>query len=108
MNVTFTQDRDWAIESPVHVVEGSTITFACTYWGAVTSPSAVAYRNNTPVTTVVFPTNTPSSSGSVTTLSPATGFVGDAKYVVAVTGTVGGDVPVKKIEVVVGKDEGEQ
>jgi len=108
MNLTFTQDRDWAIESPVNLVEGSTVTFACTFWGAVTSPGAAVYRRNATVTATVMPSGSHSASGSVATLKPLTALVGDAKYVIAVTGTVGGDVFVKKIEIAVGKDEGEQ
>lgn len=108
MNFTFTQDRDWAVESPVNIVEGSTVTFACTYWGAVTSPTAKVYRRNADVTATVMPSGSHSASGSVATLKPLTALVGDANYVISVTGTVGGDVFVKKIEVVVGKDEGEQ
>ena len=108
MNVTFTEERPFAVESPVYVVEGSTITFGCTFWGAVTSPAAAAYRKKTTVTSTVFPTNSPSASGSVVTLSPATGFVGGANYIIAVTGTVSGDVFVKKIEVICSKDEQER
>ena len=108
MNITFTEKRPFAVESPIKTVEGASLTFACTYWGTVSTPSAAAYRNNATVTTTVFPTNSPSASGSVVTLSPATGLVGNARYIIAVTATVGGDVHVKKLELIVGKDEAEQ
>jgi hypothetical protein len=108
MNVNFAQDKDWARESPVNVVEGSTVTFACTYWGAVTSPTAAVYRNNATVTSTVMPSGSHTASGAVATLKPATGLVGGARYVIAVTGTVAGDIHVKKIELIVSKDEGEQ
>ena len=105
MNITFTQDRIFAVESPIKVVEGSTITFACTFWGTASSPSAVAYRKLKTVTTTVFPTNSPTASGAVVTLSPATGFVGGADYIIDVTATVASDVWVKKIKLICSKDE---
>jgi len=108
MDLNFVEDRPFAIESPVDVVEGSSITFACTGWGAVSSPSAVAYRKKTTVTSTVFPTNSPSASGSVITLSPATGLVGGANYIIAVTFTLLGDVFVRKIELICSKDEAER
>lgn len=106
MNVTFTQDREWAVQSPIKLVEGSTVTIACTFsWGAVTSPNAAVYRNKATVTSTVMPSGSHTASGSVATLKPLTALVGGANYVIAVTGTVGGDVHVKKIEVIVSKDE---
>lgn len=108
MNVTFLEDKTFAVESPVYVVEGESLTFSCTAWGAVSSPSAVAYRKKTTVTSTVFPTNSPSASGSVVTLSPATGFVGGANYIIAVTFTLSGDTFVRKIELVASKDEQER
>ena len=108
MNVNFIQDQVFAIESPLHAVEGSTLTLTCTYWGAVTSPTAAVYRNGTAVTSTVMPSGSHTASGSVATLKPLTALVGGAKYVIAVTGTVSGDVWIKKIEMTVGRDEDEQ
>ena len=107
MNLTFTQPKIYAVQSPVKIVEGSTITFACGYWGTASTPSAAAYRKGKTVTTTVFPTNTPSASGAVVTLSPATGFSGGADYIIVVTATVSGDVWKKKIKLIVAKDENE-
>ena len=108
MNVNFQLNEVFAVESPIRVVEGATVTFTCTYWGAVTSPSAKVYRNGTEVTSTVMPSGSTSVSGSVATLKPLTALVGGARYVVAVTGTVGGDIFVKKVEVICGRDEDEQ
>ena len=106
--ITFTEKKEWAVESPIRVIEGSSLTLACTFWGAVTSPSAAVYRNRQAVTSAVMPSGSHSASGSVATLKPLTALVGGARYVVAVTGTVAGDTWIKKVEVLVGKDEDEQ
>ena len=99
----------WVIESPIDAVEGESLTFTITYEGATTasSPTAVAYRNKTSDTSIVFPTNTPTGSGNVVTLSPLTGLV-HGKYVVAVTATVDSQTQVRKFMVRVGRDEDEQ
>ena len=107
-SITFTEKRAWAVESPIRVIEGSTVTLACTFWGAVTSPNAAVYRGRTPYTATVMPSGSHSASGAIVTLKPLTALVGGNRYVVAVTGTVSGDVWVKKLEVIVGKDEDEQ
>jgi len=108
MNVTFSEDKEWAIESPINIVEGSTITLACTFWGSVTSPSATVYRKKTNVTSTVMPSGSHTVSGSIATLKPLTALVGGASYIIAVQGTVSGDVWIKKIEAVVSKDEAER
>ena len=99
----------WLIESPIDAIEGESLTFTITYEGATTcsSPTALAYRNKTSVTATVFPTNTPTASGNVVTLSPLTGML-HGNYVVAVTATVDGNVQVRKFQVRVGRDEDEQ
>ena len=107
-SITMTEKRAWAVESPIKVIEGSSVTLSCTFWGAVTSPSAIVYRNRANVTATVMPAGSASASGSVATLKPLTALVGGARYVVSVTGTVSGDVWVKKIEIICGKDEDEQ
>jgi len=104
-NVNFTKDRVWAVESPLEFVEGSTVTLSCTYWSSVSSPAATVYRNKANVTSTVMPSGTATASGSVSTLKPLTALVGGAEYVVAVTGTVSGDVWIKKIEIICSKDE---
>lgn len=110
MNVTFIEDKNHAVGSPIEVVEGSSITLSCTFWDDASSPSAKASKNNQDITATVFPTNTPTASGNVVTLSPATGLVGasaGAKYVIAVTAVVDGDTVVKQVELIVSKDETE-
>lgn len=108
MNVTFTEERECAIESPIKLVEGSTVTLACKFWGSVTSPNAAVYRKKAPYTSTCMPSGSHSASGSVATLKPLTALVGSVSYIVAVTGTVSGDIYVKKIEVIVSKDEQER
>lgn len=108
MNITFQSDKVWAVESPVRLVEGETVTFACTFWGDVTIVSCLVYRNNTNITSTVMPSGSVSTSGKIATLKPATAFVGGARYVFSVTGTVAGNVRIRKIQAVVQKDEKEQ
>ena len=107
-SIDFTEKRPFATQSPLRVIEGSTITLACTFWGAVTSPTATVYRRRANVTTTVMPSGSHTASGSVATLKPLTALAGGARYIVAVTGTVSGDVWIKKLEIIVGRDEDEQ
>lgn len=107
MNVNFMIDKPYALETPIPVVEGESLTFACTYWAAPTSVSAKAYRNGQDVSATVFPSGSITISGNTATLKPATGFIGGGRYVIAVTGTVEGDVLVRKILLIVSKDEAE-
>lgn len=101
--LTAMQQTTFVLESPWYVVEGESYAFTLTYEGAtsVTSPSAAAYKDESAVTNTIFPTNLPSASGNVVTLSPATGFTGGERYVVAVTATVDGATVIKKIVFVV-------
>lgn len=108
MNITFQDEKVWAVESPIRLVEGETVTFACSFWGDVTSVSCVVYRNNTNVTSTVMPSGSVSTSGKIATLKPATALVGGARYVFAVTGTVSGNVRIRKFQAIVQKDEKEQ
>ena len=107
-SITFTEVQPFAKESPIKVVEGSTVTLACMFWGTVTSPGAAVYRNRQTVTSTVMPSGSHIASGKVATLKPLTAMTGGARYIVAVTGTVSSDVWVKKVEVIVGRDEDEQ
>ena len=108
MNLTFTDDSVYAVESPKDVVEGDSITLACTYWSAPTTPSAVVYRNGTNVTATVMPAGSASASGNVATLKPLTALVGGARYEVVVSATVSGDVRKKKCEFICGRASDEQ
>ena len=107
-SITFTEKRPFVVESPLRVIEGSTVTLACTFWGAVTSPSATVYLRRANVTTTVMPTGSHTASGSVATLKPLTALVGGSRYIVSVVGTVSGSIWVKKLEIVCGRDEDEQ
>lgn len=107
MIVNFLEDREYAVESPLGLVEGSTVTLACTFWGTVTSPSAIVYRKRKNVTSTAMPSGSNSASGSVVTLKPLTALVGGADYIINVTGTVAGDTHKKKIKITVSKDENE-
>ena len=109
--ITFLSNKPEALESPINITEGDTRVFACTYWATPTSPAAVAYRSNSgagngrAVTSTIFPTNSPSASGLVVTLSTATGFVGNAEYIISVTATVDSQSFVRYFKVRVRKDE---
>lgn len=109
--ITFEQNNTEASEGAIELIAGATRTFACTYvWGNPTSPSATAFRSTSgtgsgrSVTSTIFPTNSPSASGSVVTLSPATGFVGDAEYIITVSATVDSQTTKNQIRVIVKKD----
>ena len=105
MNITFTEKGIWADESPRPVVEGATINISATYWGTPTTVSAVVYRNTTDVSSTCMPSGSVSITGNTATLKPLTAMTGGNRYVVAVTGTVGGEVHVKKMMLICSKDE---
>ena len=107
MNVTFQSDNVMAVESPVKLVEGESVTFTCTYWGTPTSVSAKVYLNNSDKTSTVMPSGSVSISGNVATLKPATAMVGGNRYVFAVTGTVASETRIRKFVAIVAKDEAE-
>lgn len=107
--VTFTKAKVEGNESPFDITEGETRYFVCNYWDTVSTPVVTAYQsssgsgNGIDVTSTVFPTNSPTSSGISTTLSAATGFEGGKEYVINVTGTVSGEVFVKYFRIRVRK-----
>ena len=108
-SLTFLDEQNWAVESPINVVEGESITFNCTYWAAVTgTPTCVVYKNGRSVTATVFPSGSISVNGTVVTLKPATGMLGGSRYVFAVTATVGSNTRVKKFMAIVQRDEENQ
>ncbi len=104
MNIKFSENKVFSDDSPVELVAGVTETFSCTYWGAVTSVTAVAYKRKKDVSATVFPSGSISTSGAVATLRPLTALT-VGTYVVTVTGTVGGSIKVKKLQVNVQKAE---
>ena len=106
--ITFIEEKIWAIESPLEILEGSSVTLSCTFWGTVTSPDAAVTRNRQTVTSTVMPSGSHTASGSVATLKPLTALVGGARYVITITGTVAGDTWKKKVEIKCGKAVDEQ
>lgn len=107
MNITFKQYDIYALESPKAVVEGATINIVATFWGTPTNVSAKVYKNKNDVTSTVMPSGSVTISGVTAALKPLTALAGGNNYVVAVTGTVGGEVHVKKMRLIVQKDETE-
>lgn len=108
ISLTATQEDAFVLNSPKTLVEGEGITYSITYLNATTcsSPSAIVYRNgNNDVTSTVMPSGSHSATGNVVTLKPITGLVGNATYIIAVTATVDGNTRVKKIKLIVQKDE---
>lgn len=107
MNVTMTEAQPYAKESPLTIVEGTTLTFAVAFWDTVTAASASAnvYRTDdgSDVTSIIMPSGSVTISDNVVTLKPATAWSGGFRYVVKTTSTVNGDVWTKKIEVNVRK-----
>lgn len=97
----------WALESPLQRVEGITETFTLKVvgGGTVSSITAKAYKKKVDVSSTVFPSGSITSAGNVITLKPATGFVGNATYTIAVTCTEGGNVHVYKFDLKIQKDE---
>lgn len=108
MNVNIVEDRPFALESPINAVEGDLIQFSCSFWDAVTgTPTAVAYRNGTDVTATVFPAGAITVSDNVVVLKRTAGLVGGSRYVIAITAVIGGDTFVRKITLIVARDEQE-
>ena len=108
ISLNATEKAAFVLESPLTVVEGESITYSVTYLGITTcsSPTALVYRNGSnDVTSTVMPSGSHSAAGNVVTLKPATGMVGNANYVIAVTCTADGNTRVKKIKLIVQKDE---
>lgn len=103
MNVEFTEFDAYNQEGPIQVVEGSTITFSCTFWDDVTSPDASVFKvdpdGTTDVTSTVMPSGSHSVSSDVATLKPLTALTGPARYNIYVTGVVAGDTWIKKIQI---------
>lgn len=106
MNITFIQDRNWAVESPVELVEGSSLTFNCEFWGVPSSVSEKAYMNGQDKSATIL-SGAGSTTGTRYTTRTLSSLKGPNRYVVAVTATVDGDTVVRKFECIVAKDEAE-
>lgn len=102
-------DSIWVLESPIVMVAGESKTFTITYEdaAAVSSPSALAYKDGTDVTSTLFPAGSITASGVTVTLKPLTGLIGGDVYVINVTATVDGSTVIKKIKIIAAdpKDE---
>ena len=61
-------------ESPLTAIAGETLTYSLTWLGAsnLSSPAAVVYYKNSPVTDTAMPSGSHSVSGNVQTLKPIT------------------------------------
>lgn len=103
LRLTAMRRDPWVLESPYYATAGESLPFTFTYEGAssVTDPVAAAYKDETTVTSTVFPTNSPSVSANVVTLSTATGLVGGERYVIAVTAVVDGATLIRKLLLIV-------
>lgn len=110
MQLTVQLNDTWCLESPIYRTEGITETFSVKVigGGAFSSPFAVAYKKKTAVTSTIFPSGSITAASNIITLKPATGFVGNSAYIIAITATENSNIRVYKFEVIIGKDEGEQ
>jgi len=103
LRLTAMRNFPYVLESPYYLIEGSSITWSITFDGATTvaTPVATAYKDETAVTSTIFPTNTPTASGNVVTLSAATGFLGGERYVIVLSAVVDGATLLVKLLVIV-------
>jgi hypothetical protein len=101
LELTAVREDIWLNESPVVLVAGASRTYTITYEGvaAVTSPSAIAYKDSTDVSGTVFPAGSITASGATVTLKPLTGLLGGEVYVIAITATADGNLDVRKLKV---------
>ena len=89
----------FAVESPVSVISGETLTLSLTWLGAtsVSAPGATVYHNGTDETSTIMPSGSHSASGNVQTLKPITAMVGGEDYVIAASATVDGNTEIRKV-----------
>jgi len=92
----------WAIDPPIQIAAGDTLTVTVTYLGAssVSTPVGTIYQGSKDVSATCMPTGTASASGNVITLKPITAVVGNKKYVVTVATA---EYPTKKFQLRVQK-----
>lgn len=101
----------WCEQSPINATEGENRRFTVTFLDATTMtfPAVKVYANRREVTSVVSPTNSPSASGNIVTLSPILNMVGGNRYVVAVSSIKdGADTRIAKFEIVCQRAKMEQ
>lgn len=112
MKITFLQDQVFALESPVSVIAGESITFSCTYPFATTvaAPASVkVYRGSSDVSATIMPSGSNTASGNVVTTKPATALTGGNVYIVSIVAVIdSGDSREKKIMLMCQKAEGKQ
>jgi hypothetical protein len=101
LRLTAMKSDPYLLESPYPTVAGESIPLTVTYDQAtsVSSPVVTAYKNRADVTSTLFPTNSPTASGNVVTLSALTGMVGGNTYVIALSATVDGATIIRKLVV---------
>ncbi len=96
-------------ESPIQMLEGETITYALTWIGAsaLSSPTAVVYKDSAVYTSTAMPSGSHTVSGNVQTLKPlvATGGDGNNDYVVIIECVVDGNTERRKLIVNIIRDE---
>lgn len=101
----------WCEQSPIYATEGEKRYITVSFLDAtdVATPSVKVYANRREVTSVVLPTNSPTASGNVVTLSPIFNMVGGNRYVVAVTATAdSADIRIAKFEIICQRAKMEQ
>jgi hypothetical protein len=95
------QTQLWLAESPIDVVEGSTLVYNITWTGksAGASPAAKIYHNNQDVTATYMTGASTISNGTppVQVLPSISGLVGGEEYVVVISAVVDGNTEVHKL-----------
>ena len=98
-----------AIESPQPMLEGMTLTYSLTWNGAsaLSSPSAIVYKDGAVYTSTAMPSGSHSVSGNVQVLKPIVATQGDGgkDMVVIILCTVDGNSEARKMIINVIKDE---
>ena len=106
-----TDDTIWMTESPFRTCEGEILSFSVTFSGAssVTSPAMAVYSKSTDKTTTLVPSNAPTASGNIVSLSPIQIPASpDKEYVLCVTAVVDGNTEIRKCLFICQKKEDSQ
>jgi hypothetical protein len=109
LRLTAMQNSIYFLQSPYYCHASDKPVFTATYEGATTvsSPSVIAYKNRTVVTSNIFQTNSPTASGNEVVLSAAQAWTSGERYVIELTATVDGSILTKKLVVIVAVTGGE-
>ena len=108
MNIHMTYNAPFALESPLHIVEGEEFRLTCIWMPGtnITAASVKVYRNSTDVTSTCTSGSTTYSENTVVTPT-IKNLSGNSKYIVAVLFTSGSKY-IRKIQLNVQKDEKKQ